>query len=382
VPGAGPLDGAGALEEALQAALDEQRRLKRRVRGWAAAGLVGFAALAVRGFMGLVERAPAPSRIGLVGELVLTTFVVLAASSSLLLALRAEARLSSVREDVLTLMSLRGVTVDRARSAAVLAEHPYRIAPVALSHTAAPLRRRTLSDRARRAGLIGLYAVGAVAAVLGFAWISWPARSAGEDLTWRFLEDVRDPRSLGFETIGERSGVWLLDRLEEATGARALVNHAGAPDERPAMAVLEHVSPRDVRLRTRCKASSDRPEAACGLVFRYASPRTHYVARVDTASATLTLAVVVNHIERTIVARPIEVSAGSWHELAAEARGDRLVVSWNGQRLIEAHDPTLPSPGAVGLWAPSDCVAYFDELTVEPLPSTLPHPSDLLPFLL
>lgn len=56
-------------------------------------------------------------------------------------------------------------------------------------------------------------------------------------------------------------------------------------------------------------------------------------------------------------------------------------MDWNGRRVIEARDLGLLSPGAVGLWAPAECVAYFDELAVRALPSSLGD-LDLLPFVL
>jgi len=56
-------------------------------------------------------------------------------------------------------------------------------------------------------------------------------------------------------------------------------------------------------------------------------------------------------------------------------------VFWNGKKVIDAHDVALPNPGGVGLWVPSTDVAFFDELTVELLPSST-HPVELFPFLL
>jgi hypothetical protein len=50
-----------------------------------------------------------------------------------------------------------------------------------------------------------------------------------------------------------------------------------------------------------------------------------------------------------------------------------------GREVIDVRDPTLSDQGALGLWAPADCVAYFDELTVQALPAAL-TPAELLLF--
>jgi len=218
-------------------------------------------------------------------------------------------------------------------------------------------------------------------AALGVLFLAWlgSGKSLTEPRTWLFLEDVTDLRSLGFRTPTRAAGEWVLQPHEDATGARALVNLAGAPQERPATAIVDRPTPRDLHLGARCKVSAERPEQACGVVFRYQDHGTHYVARVDAAAAMVTLGVVVDGVERRIHAEAADVGPSRWHDLGVQARADHIVVTWNGRKVIDVRDPTLSDQGAVGLWAPADCIAYFDELTVQALPPVL-TPTELLLF--
>jgi hypothetical protein len=117
------------------------------------------------------------------------------------------------------------------------------------------------------------------------------------------------------------------------------------------------------------------------LVFRFHDPANYYVAHVNAASGHVSLGAVIAGFERTIQELPADISGDIWQELAVEARADNIVVSWNGKKVIDVHDPTLSNAGGVGLWVPSADIAFFDELSVESLPSS-PHPMDLFPFLL
>lgn len=238
--------------------------------------------------------------------------------------------------------------------------------------TAAGVLREALAVAA-----LGLCAAVAVAAAVDGAG-SAPARRQHR---WTFLEEASDPTDLGFRVAAEGAGVWVVDEHAEATGARALVNLAGAPGEGPATAVVDRLSPRDLQALTRCKVSPEHPDQACGVVFRYRDARNHYVARADAADSAVILSAVVDGVERPLQRAAVEVRPSVWQELVVHARGERLVVDWNGLRVIDVRDLGLLAPGAVGLWAPAECVAYFDELAVNTLPSS-PGAHEILPFLM
>jgi hypothetical protein len=383
------IDHAG-VEGTLDATMAEIQRLHRtntRLRRAAAAGLVVAAA-----------RLVAALRLG-VGQVVLLELavaVVLALTIyALVQASRIGARLEALRQEIFTLRFLRDVLAHEGGPTALYLGHPYRArtatSNAARDHAAGNTRDQPASTDADKRPfgwaitwrpILGTALLSVIAGlgVLALAWLG-TGKSSTEPRTWMFLEDVTDPRSLGFHTPTAAAGEWVLQFHEDATGARALVNLAGAPAERPATAVVDRPSPRDLQLGARCKVSPDRPEQACGVVFRYQDHGNHYVARVDAAAAVVTLGVVVDGIERLIHAEAADIGTSRWHDLAVQARADHIVVTWNGSKVIDVRDPTLSSQGAVGLWAPADCVAYFDELTVQALPAVL-TPAELLLFML
>ena len=44
--------------------------------------------------------------------------------------------------------------------------------------------------------------------------------------------------------------------------------------------------------------------------------------------------------------------------------GNRFLVFFDGQKIMEVEDSTFPGAGKVGLWTKADSVTYFDGLEV------------------
>jgi len=384
--------GPGRVVESLQLARAEADRLDRRQRVLTLTSSAVLAILAIRAVVGLLVPTlnPGGSALLLAAPLALG---FAAALVGLIVARRWARRLADLRQDIFWLEFVRAAMDHESISPVML--HPYRLmheeqdTPVLIVRRPELLRDERTADRPatppRRRWEIPVWraasmGVAALVAGLVLAMASLRDTSEPERYYWTFTErENRSLRDLGFITATDQAGTWLLQDHEHATGGRALVNYAGQPNERPALAVTAALRPRDVRVATRCKVKS--PGTACGLVFRFHDPENHYVAHVNAASGHVSLCAVIAGFERTIQELSADISRDIWQELAVEARADNIVVSWNGKRVIDVHDPTLSNAGGVGLWVPAADVAFFDELSVEYLPSS-PHPMDLFPFLL
>ena len=142
---------------------------------------------------------------------------------------------------------------------------------------------------------------------------------------------------------------------------------ADETDYRFPVAVANQPRLRDLRVSVRCKPVSGKVDQACGLVFRYQDEFNYYVTRANALENNVRLYHVVNGNRRQFAGLNGPVVGGVWHELKVEAQGDRLEVYWDGQKVIDAHDPTFQTAGQVGVWTKADSVTYFDDLNVEPL---------------
>lgn len=366
------------IAESLRLARADAARLERRQRVLSAVSLAALVLLSARAVVG----SPAPCAVGLGAGLAL-------AVAGLVVARRWQSRLSTLRADVFWLELLLDAAEHEAGPRVTISAYRHRAGePVVV------LRRPELLDRtpqpagpaatpAASRGLPWRAALGGVALFVMLAMLVEPFHST-EDASsparqrWTFTEPTPSVAELGLVTPVVDGGRWLLEDHEHATGGRALVNHAGKAEGRPALALTTSPPSRDVRVSTRCKVGET--GTACGLVFRFRDEANHYVTHVDAASDRISLGVVFAGKPRTLVSVPANAEHGVWQELAVEARSSKVAVFWNGRKVIDAEDAALVSPGGVGLWAPSADVAFFDELSVESLPVGA-HPVELLPLM-
>ena len=214
----------------------------------------------------------------------------------------------------------------------------------------------------------GITAAALLAALVGAIGVA-----GGESTTrFGFDGDAVDAPPPGFSfgrTGGGRAGRWVVQAASDApSGGHVLAQlDADDTDYRFPVAVADGPTVGDLRLSVRCKPVSGKVDQACGLVFRYRDENAYYVARANALEDNVNLYYVKEGRRRQVAGWRGKVTGGAWHALGVEARGDHLVVSWDGKAVVDAHDPTFAQPGKVGLWTKADSVTEFDDLTVTPL---------------
>lgn len=136
------------------------------------------------------------------------------------------------------------------------------------------------------------------------------------------------------------------------------------------MAVADEPLLTDLRLSVKCQPISGKVDQACGLVLRYRDEQHYYITRANALEQNVRFYKVVNGQRQQLASWSGAVASGVWHQLQVEAQGDRFVIFWDGQRVMEVVDQTFREAGKIGLWTKADSVTVFDDLTVELLNSS------------
>jgi hypothetical protein len=189
--------------------------------------------------------------------------------------------------------------------------------------------------------------------------------------TWTFDGD-RDgapPAGFSFAQTGGPAGRWVVRAEADAPSRPGVLAQIDTDDtdDRYAIAAAESPPLRDMSLSVRCKPVSGGVDQACGLVFRYQDEKNYYITRANPLEGNVRLYYVKNGGRSRIASWDGAVTAGVWHELAVEVRGDHIQVSWDGKQVLDHHDATFGEAGRGGLWIKADSVTYFDDLLVAPL---------------
>jgi len=187
--------------------------------------------------------------------------------------------------------------------------------------------------------------------------------------TYTFDDDAvgEPPRGFTFaKTDGGRMGRWIVRAAVDApSGGKVLAQvDDDRTDGRFALAVAGEPSLRDLRLSVRCRPMGGAVDQACGVVFRYRDENNYYLARANALEDNVNFYHVVSGRRRQVTGWKGKVTGNAWHELRVVAAGDHFEVSWDGQKVVDAHDQTFTEAGKIGLWTKADSVTEFDDLTL------------------
>ena len=122
-------------------------------------------------------------------------------------------------------------------------------------------------------------------------------------------------------------------------------------------------------VEVRFKALSGSDDQAGGVIWRWKSGDSYYVARANALENNVSLYYVENGKRITLRYVDAPVPPMTWHTLLVEFAGRRIRVTFNGKACIEMDDGHIAGAGAVGLWTKADSVTAFDDFSWGALPS-------------
>ena len=187
--------------------------------------------------------------------------------------------------------------------------------------------------------------------------------------TFTFERDAVGARPSGFEfarTGGGAEGKWVVEADKEEPSNRVLAQTSADPtDNRFPLAVVKEGTYKDVTLTVRTRPVSGDVDQGFGLVWRYRDANNYYITRCNADEDNCTIYHVVKGSRRSFQNKSATVTKNKWHTLKLEAKGDHFIVTFDGQKVLDATDETFKEAGKVGLWTKADSVIQFDDLVIE-----------------
>jgi len=209
----------------------------------------------------------------------------------------------------------------------------------------------------------------AAAAALTMAGAAFGQQAATGPRTFTFDGDAVGAAPAGFEfarTGGGAEGRWVVEADKEKPANHVLTQSSADPtDNRFPLAVVKDGTYKDVTLSVRARPISGKVDQGFGLVWRYRDASNYYVTRCNADEDNCTIYHVVRGSRRAFQNKSVKVATNTWHTLRVEAAGNHFVVTYDGQKVLDATDDTFKDSGKVGLWTKADSVIQFDDLALE-----------------
>ncbi|MBA3499469.1 MAG: DUF1080 domain-containing protein [Myxococcota bacterium] len=175
---------------------------------------------------------------------------------------------------------------------------------------------------------------------------------AGTMYQWTFDDETPGPMAAPwFDVLGD----WQVEDGAAVQSAR----HENAAYPR---ALVEDLQFTDLKMSVKCRMESGDTDRACGIMFRAVDSDNYYITRANTLEDNIRLYRVVGggRAQFASVERPVD--SDRWYTLEIEATENRIVVSWDGEPIIDTTDDTFAN-GAIGLWTKADSITRFDDVT-------------------
>lgn len=203
---------------------------------------------------------------------------------------------------------------------------------------------------------------------LAFAPAAPSQQPAAAAKTFGFDADAVGAAPAGFEfarTGGGPEGKWVVETDKDKPANHVLAQTSADPtDDRFPLAVVKDGVYKDVTLNVRARPISGNVDQGFGLVWRYRDANNYYITRCNADEDNCTIYHVVNGRRRAFQNRGVKVATNTWHTLKIEATDDHFVVTYDGQKVLDARDETFKEAGKVGLWTKADSVIQFDDLVI------------------
>jgi hypothetical protein len=178
-------------------------------------------------------------------------------------------------------------------------------------------------------------------------------------------EAGKAPNGFSFALTGQgKPGVWIVRKDDSAHGNVLVQTDADTTDYRFPVAIYNDFTGKDVDLSVQFKALSGKGDQGAGLVWRYRDQNNYYVTRCNALEDNCTIYHVINGRRQAFMNHRIKVASNVWHTLQVNATGDHFVVTYDGQKVLDAKDETFKDAGKVGLWTKADSVIAFDDFSI------------------
>ncbi|HVM50515.1 MAG TPA: family 16 glycoside hydrolase [Candidatus Acidoferrum sp.] len=135
-------------------------------------------------------------------------------------------------------------------------------------------------------------------------------------------------------------------------------------DERFPLLIYQEETYDDFTLTTRLKMVKGVMEQMAGIAFRIQNETNYYVVRASALGNTFRFYKVVNGQRGTLIGPEVPISAGVWHDLVIDCKGNQIRCLFDGKELIPMLTDNSFVRGKIGFWTKSDSVSYFADTRI------------------
>jgi len=127
--------------------------------------------------------------------------------------------------------------------------------------------------------------------------------------------------------------------------------------------IKDDTSIKDGFVQVKFKPVSGKVDQAGGVIWRCQDADNYYIARANVLEDNVTIYHTIKGKRVSFKNIDTKVTPGIWHTLRVDFAGNRFIVTFDGQKVIDATDESFSNSGKVGVWTKADSVTLFDDFS-------------------
>ena len=160
---------------------------------------------------------------------------------------------------------------------------------------------------------------------------------------------------------GSGSAKWSVEKDESAPSKPNVLKQSGAATF--PVCIKNDTNLKDGFVEAKFKPVAGKEDQASGVIWRVQDANNYYVARANALEDNVTIYHTINGKRVAFKNINTKVMSGVWHTLRVDFEGNKFSVTFDGNKVIEATDQSLPNAGKVGVWTKADSVTLFDDFS-------------------
>jgi hypothetical protein len=160
---------------------------------------------------------------------------------------------------------------------------------------------------------------------------------------------------------GKGEAKWTIEKDDTAPSKPNVLKQSG--EATYPVCIKEETSLKDGFVEVKFKPLSGKEDQAGGVIWRAKDADNYYIARANALEDNVTIYHTIKGKRVSFKNVNTKVAPGIWHTLRVDFAENKFIVTFNGQKVIEATDESFPDAGKVGVWTKADSVTLFDDFS-------------------
>ena len=157
---------------------------------------------------------------------------------------------------------------------------------------------------------------------------------------------------------GSGSAKWSVEKDDSAPSKPNVLKQSG--EATFPVCIKNDSNLKDGFVEVKFKPIAGKEDQAGGVIWRVRDANNYYIARANALEDNVTIYHTINGKRVAFKNINTKVTSGVWHTLRVEFQGNKFVVIFDGNKVIDATDESFANAGKVGVWTKADSVTEFD----------------------